>query len=41
MTFEKANIKDISILTDLRITYLQEDLGTITDIDLELIRELF
>lgn len=38
MTFEKATIKDISMLTDLRIAYLQEDLGTITDKDLGLIQ---
>jgi len=39
MTFEKAAIKDISMLTDLRIAYLQEDLGTINDKDLSLIQE--
>ncbi|MBP3325069.1 MAG: GNAT family N-acetyltransferase [Coprococcus sp.] len=38
MTFEKATIQDISTLTDLRIAYLQEDLGDITDADLELIK---
>lgn len=38
MTFEKATIQDISTLTDLRITYLKEDLGEITDADLELIK---
>lgn len=38
MIFEKATIQDISALTNLRIAYLQEDLGTITDIDLELIK---
>lgn len=27
MVFEKATIKDIDMLTELRITYLQEDLG--------------
>ena len=36
--FEKATIKDISMLTELRIAYLQEDLGTITDKDLSLIK---
>lgn len=35
--FEKATVQDISILTELRIAYLQEDLGQITDADLELI----
>jgi predicted acetyltransferase len=39
MIFEKATIKDISILTDLRIAYLQEDLGAISDKDLELMQE--
>ena len=38
MVFEKATIKDIDMLTKLRITYLQEDLGEITDTDLELIK---
>ena len=36
MIFEKATTQDISILTKLRIAYLQEDLGQITDADLEL-----
>ena len=31
MIFEKATIKDINMLTDLRLAYLQEDLGVITD----------
>ena len=31
MKFEKATIKDINMLTDLRLVYLQEDLGVITD----------
>ena len=31
MKFEKATIKDINMLTDLRLAYLQEDLGVITD----------
>lgn len=34
MIFEKATSKDISMLTDLRVAYLQEDLGSITDDDL-------
>lgn len=37
MIFEKATVQDISILTELRIAYLQEDLGQIADADLELI----
>lgn len=36
--FEKATVQDISTLTELRIAYLQEDLGKITDADLELIK---
>lgn len=31
MKFEKVTIKDINMLTDLRLAYLQEDLGVITD----------
>lgn len=38
MIFEKATIQDISALTDLRITYLQEDLGNIDEKDLKLIQ---
>lgn len=38
MIFEKATVQDISALIDLRIEYLQEDLGTITDKDLSLIK---
>lgn len=34
MIFEKATIKDINGLTDLRLAYLQEDLGVITDKEL-------
>ena len=34
MTFEKASLKDIEVLTDLRIAYLQDDLGNICDEDL-------
>lgn len=38
MIFEKATMQDISALTDLRIAYLQEDLGEIADADLETIK---
>ncbi len=38
MIFEKATVLDICILTELRLIYLQEDLGEITDTDLELIK---
>ena len=34
MIFEKATIKDINMLTDLRLAYLQEDLGVITNKEL-------
>ena len=34
MIFEKATIKDINMLTDLRLAYLQKDLGVITDKEL-------
>ena len=34
MIFEKATIKDINGLTDLRLAYLQEDLGVITNKEL-------
>ena len=37
MIFDKATIKDINALAELRIAYLQEDLGKIADADLELI----
>ena len=37
MIFDKANIKDINALTELRIAYLNEDLGVISDENLELI----
>jgi acetyltransferase len=40
MIFEKATVQDISALTELRIAYLQEDLGQITDANLELISSL-
>ena len=36
MIFDKATIKDIGVLTDLRIAYLNEDLGVISDKNLEL-----
>lgn len=35
MIYEKATAKDIPILTDLRISYLQEDLGGIAEGDLQ------
>ena len=35
MIYEKASAKDIPVLTDLRIAYLQEDLGIITENDLQ------
>lgn len=38
MIFEKATIQDINMLTDLRIAYLQEDLGTIDNKDLSSIQ---
>ena len=38
MTFEKATITDTEALTDLRIAYLQEDLGPISDEDLKIIK---
>ena len=34
MIYEKATVKDINVLTDLRLAYLQEDLGVITDKEL-------
>ena len=34
MIFEKATIKDINGLTELRLAYLQEDLGVITNKEL-------
>lgn len=34
MIFNKAALKDINMLTDLRVAYLQEDLGSIADADL-------
>ncbi|MBO5470063.1 MAG: hypothetical protein J6A03_10050 [Lachnospiraceae bacterium] len=38
MIFNKATIKDIGVLTDLRIAYLQEHLGAISGKDLELMQ---
>lgn len=38
MIFEKAMPKDINMLTELRIAYLQEDLGEMTEANLELIK---
>lgn len=38
MTFEKAAMQDISALTDLRIAYLQEDLGIISEKELDLMQ---
>lgn len=40
MTFEKATAQDTGILTELRIAYLQEDLGEIEAADLKLIESL-
>lgn len=40
MTFEKATAQDTGILTELRIAYLQEDLGEIATADLKLIESL-
>ena len=41
MTFEKATAQDTGMLTELRIAYLQEDLGEIEAVDLELIESFF
>ena len=38
MIFDKATKKDIGVLTELRISYLQEDLGVISDENLELMQ---
>lgn len=38
MIFEKAILKDIGMLTDLRVAYLQEDLGSVTEDDLRVIK---
>lgn len=39
MIFEKATTQDISTLSDLRIAYLQEDLGYISEPDLDLMKK--
>ena len=39
MTFEKATIKDIDVLTNLRLAYLQDDLGNICDEDLGILQD--
>lgn len=39
MTFEKASLKDIEVLTDLRIAYLKDDLGNICDEDLGILQD--
>lgn len=38
LTYEKATTQDINTLSDLRIAYLQEDLGTLNDTDLSLMQ---
>lgn len=38
MIFDKATIEDIGVLTDLRIAYLNEDLGVISNENLELMQ---
>lgn len=38
MIFDKATKKDIGVLTDLRIAYLNEDLGVISNENLELMK---
>lgn len=40
MTFDKATAQDTGMLTELRIAYLQEDLGEINNADLKLIESL-
>ena len=39
MKFEKATTNDINQLTDLRVAYIQEDLGNVDVTDLEAMRE--
>lgn len=39
MKFEKAIINDIEQLTELRVVYIQEDLGDVATADLEAMRE--
>lgn len=38
MVFDKATIKDIGVLTELRIAYLNEDLGVVSDENLKLMQ---
>lgn len=38
MIFDKATIEDIGVLTDLRIAYLNEDLGVISNENLKLMQ---
>ena len=38
MIFDKATIKDIEQLTELRVAYIQEDLGNVDEADLEMMR---
>lgn len=38
MTFDKATIYDIEQLTELRVAYIQEDLGDVDEADLETMR---
>lgn len=38
MKFEKATIKDIEQLTELRVAYIQEDLGNVDEEDMEAMR---
>lgn len=40
MTFDKATAQDTGMLIELRIAYLQEDLGEINNADLKLIESL-
>ncbi len=39
MNFEKATTNDIEQLTDLRVAYIQEDLGDVEETDMEAMRE--
>lgn len=38
MIVEKANIEDITLLTELRLAYLKEDYGELSKNDVEIIR---
>jgi predicted GNAT family N-acyltransferase len=40
MKFEKATTKDIEQLTELRVAYIQEDLGNVDEADLETMRRV-